>query len=105
MVRVRNFRGGKEKWVPGVMVKKLGTLTFLVKVGERVRYVHADHVLPTGEVDEMMEKTSEHIMVPEPVLVPVPSHIPRSRVEQHHRKWYQWRRDAILYVSGSRLSD
>ena len=81
VVRVQNFRGGKEKWVPGVIVKKLGTLTFLVKVGERVRYVHADHLLSTGEVDETTEMTSEHIMDPEPVLVPVSSQIPRSRVE------------------------
>lgn len=46
-VYVRNFRGGKEKWIPGTIVKPLGPLTYLVRVGEKIRYVHVDHLLAT----------------------------------------------------------
>ncbi|XP_060075136.1 uncharacterized protein K02A2.6-like [Ylistrum balloti] len=48
-VRVRNFRGGLEKWVPGKIVKQLGPLTYLVRVGPNIRYAHVDHVVSSGE--------------------------------------------------------
>ncbi|XP_069122416.1 uncharacterized protein [Argopecten irradians] len=48
-IRVRNFRGGKEKWLLGTVVKQLGPLTYLIRVGRTLRYVHVDHLLATGE--------------------------------------------------------
>ena len=44
-VRVRNFRGGKEKWLPGVIAKVCGPRTYVVKVGPKMRFVHVDHLL------------------------------------------------------------
>ena len=51
-VLVRNFRGGKEKWVRGKVLKKLGPLTYLVLVFQKVRYVHVDHMLSCENVSE-----------------------------------------------------
>ena len=46
-VRVRNIRGGKEKWIPGMIVNIKGPLTYIVKVpGNSRRFVHADHLIP-----------------------------------------------------------
>ena len=39
-VLVRNHRDSKERWIPGVIVKKKGPLTYLVKCGQRIRFVH-----------------------------------------------------------------
>ena len=44
---VRNTRGGVEKWVPGTVIRRLGSLTYLVKVGQQLPYVHVDHPLRT----------------------------------------------------------
>ena len=47
-VNVRNTRGGVEKWVPGTVIRRLGRpLSYLVKVGRQLRYVHVDHLLRT----------------------------------------------------------
>ena len=51
-VLVRNFRGGKEKWVRGKVLKKLGPLTYLVVVFQKVRYVHVDHMQSCENVSE-----------------------------------------------------
>jgi len=48
-VRVRSHRNGEEKWMPGTIVKRLGPLTYLVRVGEDVRHIHVDHLLRSGE--------------------------------------------------------
>ena len=46
-VRVRNMRGGKERWIPGTIVQIKGPLTYLVRVpGNNRRFVHADHLIP-----------------------------------------------------------
>ena len=42
---VRNHRGGEEKWVLGTVVKRLGPLTYLVRVGRELRYVHIEHLV------------------------------------------------------------
>ena len=45
-----------EKWIPGVIVKKKGPLTYLVKHGKRIRFVHIEHLLssavPPKEITE-----------------------------------------------------
>ena len=46
-VSVRNHRGGVEKWLPGIVIRRLGPLTYLVRVGRQLRYVHIDHILQT----------------------------------------------------------
>ena len=43
-VSVRNVRGGEEKWLPGVIVARKGTLSYLVRCGGKLRYVHVDHL-------------------------------------------------------------
>ena len=47
----RNHRGGQEKWVSGKIIRRLGSLTYLVQVRAQRRYVHLDHVRPTAESD------------------------------------------------------
>ena len=46
-VNVRNTWGGVEKWVPGTVIRRLGPLTYLMKVGRQLRYVPVDHLLRT----------------------------------------------------------
>ena len=60
-VNVRNTRGGMEKWVPGTVIRRrLGSLTYLVRVGRQLRYVHVDHLLQTERVncEETFEESS-----------------------------------------------
>ena len=84
-VSVRNFRGGGGKWVPGTVIRRLGPLVYLVRVGRQLRYVHIDHLLKTKCVNT--EVCSEEIPVPElpsptsdaterPATNPVPLHDP-----------------------------
>jgi hypothetical protein len=45
-VRVRNVRGGVQKWISGVVVQIKGPSTYLVRVpGNSRRFVHADHLI------------------------------------------------------------
>ena len=46
-VNERNTRGGVKKWVPGTVIRRLGPLTYLLKVGWQLHYVHVDHLLRT----------------------------------------------------------
>jgi len=50
-VNVRNTRGGMEKCVPGTVIRRLEPLTYLVRVGRQLRYVHIDHLLQTERVN------------------------------------------------------
>ena len=68
-VNVRNTRGGMEKWVPGTVIRRLGPLTYLVRVGRQLRYVHIDHLLQTNRVN--CEEAFEEV-VPEESSVSVP---------------------------------
>ncbi|KAL1282351.1 hypothetical protein QQF64_001154 [Cirrhinus molitorella] len=45
-VRVRNFRGGQEKWLSATVIEKKGPVSYLVQEGQRRRTVHVDHMLP-----------------------------------------------------------
>lgn len=42
--------GQKWKWVSGVIHRRLGPLTYLVRVGKRIRYCHADHPLTSSAI-------------------------------------------------------
>ena len=59
-VKVRNIRGGKEKWISGVIIEVRGPLTYLVRVpGNNRRFVHADHLIPDDSVSpELQDKES-----------------------------------------------
>ena len=63
-VKVRNVRGGKEKWIPGVIVAVKGPLTYLVRVpGNSRRFVHADHIIP----DDSIVRLNGHLPRDEPL--------------------------------------
>ncbi|XP_061735502.1 uncharacterized protein K02A2.6-like [Nerophis ophidion] len=49
VVRIRNFRDGVEKWSKAKILKRLGTVTYLIQAGQRQRTVHVDHMLPWRE--------------------------------------------------------
>ena len=48
-VRVRNFRGGKEKWIPGTIVRELSPRTFEVLVRGETRLCHMDQLVASSE--------------------------------------------------------
>ncbi|XP_039541338.1 uncharacterized protein K02A2.6-like [Pimephales promelas] len=53
-VRVKNFRGGDEKWTATTVIKRLGPVTNRVWEGNRQRSVHVDHMLwRRGELKEL----------------------------------------------------
>ena len=71
-VRVRNVRGGKEKWIPGTVTKVMGPLTYLVRVpGNNRRFVHVDHLI----ADDTNSKGD--LTIPDQ---PVPYVMPKSAV-------------------------
>ena len=73
-VLVRNFRDG-PKWVPGTLIARHGSLSFLVQVGEGIqRRRHMDHMLVT--VDSPHDLSSPEAV---PSSVSVPSSVPSSQ--------------------------
>ncbi|XP_026046823.1 uncharacterized protein K02A2.6-like [Astatotilapia calliptera] len=51
-VRIRNFRGGETKWTQGTVLKKMGSVTYLIQEGQRTRTIHVDHLLPWRQTVE-----------------------------------------------------
>ena len=49
-------RPGKWKWLPGLIIKKCGALTYLVRVGNCTRFCRIDHLL-TCQADLLEERT------------------------------------------------
>ncbi|XP_021340098.1 uncharacterized protein K02A2.6-like [Mizuhopecten yessoensis] len=85
-VRVRNFRGGKEKWIVGSVVKQLGPLTYLIRVGRTFRYVHVDHILATGEenVEPFQHDDQQIVSCPTTIPIeenPIASDLPDIKIE------------------------
>ena len=72
-VNVRNTRGGVEKWVPRTVIRRLGSLTYLVKVGRQLRYVHVEHLLRTERENskEVLDEESFDDVSPEERAVPM----------------------------------
>ena len=69
-VLVHNKRGN-TKWSPGIILKQKSPVTYLVRVGQRIRYCHADHLLCNGNVntpsqvdDDIIEVSSENTDTP-----------------------------------------
>ena len=50
-VSVRNMQGTYAKWIPGTVIRRLGPLTYLVRMGHRLRFVYIDHMLQAHSVD------------------------------------------------------
>ena len=48
-MRVRNFREGKEKWIRGTVVTRLGPVSYRINDGVRERTVHIDHLFLSHE--------------------------------------------------------
>ena len=64
-VRVRNLRGGKEKWIPGTIVSIKGPHMYLVRIpGNTRRHVHTDHLI-TDDSQEQTPKPLERDYLPE----------------------------------------
>jgi transposase InsO family protein len=60
-VRVRSFRGGKERWIPATVVEVTGLESYVVRMPGNVRRaVHANHLIPddTGSSESMRVKPS-----------------------------------------------
>ena len=67
-VNVKNQHGGPDKWIPGTVIRRLGPLTYLVRVGHNLRYVHMEHLTSSNvrNVPNRQCDTSE-IVLPEPI--------------------------------------
>ena len=68
IVRVKNHRQGLERFVKGVIAKKIGPYKFLVKIGSRCRYVHIEHLRKTGELykdnyNDMSDRSDENVSI------------------------------------------
>ncbi len=85
-VSVRNTWGGVEKWVPCTVIRRFGPLTYLVRVGRQLRYVHIDHLMQTQRLNsEEAFDEADPEGLPAPMAVPVsvpgiPSPSPRISV-------------------------
>ena len=55
VVRVKNYGGGIRQFVKGVIVERLGTYHYKVKVGYRYRKVHVEQLRKTREMEESTE--------------------------------------------------
>ena len=65
-VLVHNKRGN-TKWSSGIILQQKSLVMHLVRVGQRIRYFHADHLLHNGNVntpsqvdDDIIEVSSEN---------------------------------------------
>ncbi len=84
VVRVKSVHGGVQKYVKGVIAKRLGPLNYLVKVGFRCRYTYVDHLIRSGEAGVSPEDCEEYResatgqWVPESPNLPIPVPVPES---------------------------
>ncbi|PIK41364.1 hypothetical protein BSL78_21774 [Apostichopus japonicus] len=81
-VRVRNVRGGKDRWIPGTIVKVKGPRTYIVRIpGNNRRFVHSDHLIPddTG-ANAMAGKPNINSPMDDDV-VSVPVNVPQTTRE------------------------
>ena len=60
---------GKTKWLSGTKVQQKSPVTYLVKVGSRMRLCHADHLLHSAVTNIDREQDIEDL----PELTPVPT--------------------------------
>ena len=54
---------GNTNWLPGIILQQKSLVIYLVRVGQRIRYCHADHLLCNGVVninDDIINVPSEN---------------------------------------------
>ncbi|XP_072037281.1 uncharacterized protein [Amphiura filiformis] len=66
-VMVRSFRGS-DKWKPGVVMQRLGPVSYMVRVQGQLRHVHIDHLI-SGSVHSPNERVDPMDI---PVELPIP---------------------------------
>ena len=67
LVKTTLLGGKKWKWMPGIIVRVKGPLTYLVKVGLKTRYCHVDHLIDTlADIPTEQEQFDTDIRVPQP---------------------------------------
>ena len=52
---------GKTKWLSGTIVQQKSPVTYLVKVGSRIRFCHADHLLHSAVINIDSEQDIEDL--------------------------------------------
>ena len=62
-VLVRNTRG-KECWLLGKIVRQKSPVTYLVQIGNQIRFCHVDHLLKTGIKPTSLGKEEDIMEVP-----------------------------------------
>lgn len=68
--------GQKWKSVSGVIRRRLGPLTYLVRVGKRIQYCHADHLLPSSATLLERDPTLQPLDLSSPsIKKPVPNDV------------------------------
>ena len=90
-VRVRNYRGGKEKWILGLVLKRLGPLTYLVRVAGKTRYVHTEQMIHAECDTEMTDnaqltqnQNQRQLSDIQRHIPEINSNLPNSHVEMPH---------------------
>ena len=67
------MRGTHEKWWPGRVVKVLGTRTYVVSVGGKLRYVHVDHMIDAPDLygdDSRVEPQKTSALMDDEITIP-----------------------------------
>ena len=90
-VRVKNVRGGKEKWILGTVVQIKRPSRYLVRVpGNNRRFIHADHLRHDDSAQDKPPmggsiRADVNINVP-PINVTIPNVPPKGQNEQYAPK-------------------
>ena len=88
-VMVRSFRGS-DKWKPGVVMQRLGQVSYMVRVNEQLRHVHIDHLIRETvycrdtRMDPMEILVEPHVQIPVPP-VPQPQNAPNANIPIHEQ--------------------
>lgn len=81
-VRVRNVRGGKDRWIPGTIVKVKGPRTYIVRIpGNNRRFVHSDHLIPDDTGANAMAGKPNINSPMDADVVSVPVNVPQTTRE------------------------
>ncbi|GFR91676.1 Pol polyprotein [Elysia marginata] len=69
-VKVRNYRSGSSKWSTGVILQRLGPVSYSVRLGETVRHCHINQLqsAPTNSPEQLFEDTPTQIEWPTPTV-------------------------------------
>ena len=90
-VKVRNMIG-RDKWLFGTVVKQVGPLRYLVRIGTRVRYCHLDHLVSASTINDDSDYELNHPQFPikpndtfsqQPCIAPPTTSLPRSSADSY----------------------